>query len=147
VICKYVALFVPDLRAAEDFYGRLFAMELLFREGKEDGEWAALRPEKGWDDVEAAGAELSMAALRRDQFVLALFQGAPTAGTVLEICLGLEPEEIDAVLARLPEDTALVPEPGGEIKFDDPFGFRWTLEAPDVPFLSTVALAGRWLDV
>jgi len=145
MICKYIAPFVPDLRAAEEFYGRLVAMDLLFREGKRDGAWAALRPGESWDDVKAAGAELLMVALRRGAFVLALFQGTPTPGTVVEICLGLEPEEIDAVLARLPEDGPLLDEPGGEIKFEDPFGFCRTLQAPDAPFVSPAALAGRWL--
>jgi catechol 2,3-dioxygenase-like lactoylglutathione lyase family enzyme len=144
MICKYIALYVPDLRAAEEFYGQLFAMELLFREGKRDGEWAALRPGKNWDDVEAAGAELLMVALRRGDFVLALFQGAPTPGTVVEICLGLEPEGIDEVLARLPEDVSLLDEPG-ENKFEDPFGYLWALQAPEVPFVSPAALSERWL--
>jgi catechol 2,3-dioxygenase-like lactoylglutathione lyase family enzyme len=31
-VCKYVALYVPDLRAAEGFYRSAFGVELLFRE-------------------------------------------------------------------------------------------------------------------
>ena len=27
MICKHIALFVPDLRAAEDFYGRVLGMD------------------------------------------------------------------------------------------------------------------------
>jgi len=146
VICKYVALYVPDLRAAEEFYARLFGMELLFREGKRDGEWRAQRPGEDWSDAETAGAKLLMVALQRGEFVLALFQGSPTPGTVVEICLGLDPpEEIEAVLASLPENARRLDEPGGEIEFEDPFGYVWTLQAPDVPFVSPDALAGRWL--
>jgi hypothetical protein len=35
-------------------------------------------PDKGWEDVRAAGIELRMLALRRDALVLALFPGAPS---------------------------------------------------------------------
>jgi catechol 2,3-dioxygenase-like lactoylglutathione lyase family enzyme len=91
VICKHIALFVPDLRAAEDFYGRVFGMDLLFRESDVDGEesWYALPPDKGWQDAERAGIDLAMVALKRDAFVLALFRGAPKPGTLGEICFGL----------------------------------------------------------
>jgi hypothetical protein len=49
------------------------------------------------------------------------------------------------VLERLPADSAFVEKP--QIKCDDPFGFRWTFQAPDFAFISPNALAGRWLDV
>lgn len=62
-----------DLRDAEDFYKRIFSMDLLFRGGKLGQEdWATLPLDKGWEDAEAVGTELSMIALRRDDFVLAL---------------------------------------------------------------------------
>jgi catechol 2,3-dioxygenase-like lactoylglutathione lyase family enzyme len=43
-VCKYVALFVHDLRSAETFYRRVFDMELLFRESRRGNDWYALRP-------------------------------------------------------------------------------------------------------
>jgi catechol 2,3-dioxygenase-like lactoylglutathione lyase family enzyme len=149
VICKHIALFVPDLRAAEDFYRRIFGMDLLFRESDLDGEesWYTLPLEKGWDDADVAGIELAMVALKREEFVLALFRGAPQPGTVREVCFGLGADEIETVRARL-QDEVITPEHKERwLRFDDPFGFRWTLQEPYVAFMSSGAIAGRWLEV
>jgi len=147
VICKYIALFVADLRAAEDAYRRVFGMDLLFREGRRAAQdWATLPLDKSWEDADAAGIELGMVALRRDNFVLALFEGTPQPGTVHEICLGMEADEIDAVRARLRNVTPVRHE-RGFLQFDDSFGFRWTLQEVDVAFRSSGEIAGRWLEV
>jgi catechol 2,3-dioxygenase-like lactoylglutathione lyase family enzyme len=75
---KYVALFVPRLRAAEAFYRSVFDLELLFRESEQgDGSWKTLRAGLDWDDAEARGIEVRMVALRRDELVLALSRGKP----------------------------------------------------------------------
>jgi hypothetical protein len=147
VICKYIALFVADLRGAESAYRQLFEMDLLFREAAFGDDWATLPLDKGWEDADAAGIELAMVALRRDEFVLALFEGSPQAGTVHEVCFGLEADEIDAVRARLPEECTSLTHARGFLQFDDAFGFRWTLQELDVPFKSSGEIAGRWLEV
>ena len=147
--CKHIALFVPDLRAAEAFYGRVLGMDLLFRESDVDGEesWYALPPGKGWEDAERAGIELAMVALKRDEFVLALFRGAPKPGTVSEICFGLAADEIETVRASLQEE-AITPEHGKHwLRFDDPFGFRWTVQEPHIVFKSSGEIAERWLAI
>jgi catechol 2,3-dioxygenase-like lactoylglutathione lyase family enzyme len=146
MICKYIALFVPDLRAAESHYRDLFAMELLFREGRLGESWGTLPAGKDWDDADRARVTLKMVALRRGEFVLALFQGDPRPGTVLEICFGLSDEEIDELTANLPEGVSLVGEEG-TLKLDDAFGYRWTLEALEVPFVSYGERLGHWLQV
>jgi catechol 2,3-dioxygenase-like lactoylglutathione lyase family enzyme len=147
VICKYIALFVPDLRATEDFYRRIFGKELLFRESDVDGDdgWYTLPPEKGWEDAEMAGIEFAMVALKRDGFVLALFRGAPQHGTVCEICFGLAADEIETVRPRLRDEPISSEHRERWIRFDDPFGFRWTLQEPHVPFRSSGEIAERWL--
>jgi catechol 2,3-dioxygenase-like lactoylglutathione lyase family enzyme len=147
VICKHIALFVSDLRAAEDFYRRILGMHILFRESELDGDdnWHTLHPEKGWEDAETAGIELAMVALKRDEFVLALFRGAPQPGTVLEICFGLSADAIRAVRARLRQEAITLEHSERWLRFDDPFGFRWTLQEPDVAFRSSGEIAGRWL--
>ena len=113
---KYIALHVSDLRAAEDYYARVFAMALFFRESQQDAEtWRTLRPDVTWDDAESAGITIDMVALRRDAFVLALFRGTPAPDAVFEFCVGLEPRrdrrrslaitephECDRVAARQP---------------------------------------------
>ena len=64
---RHIALFVPDLRAAEEYYQSLLGMELIGREAElEDDLWYTLPLEKSWDDAEAASIELGMLALRKD---------------------------------------------------------------------------------
>jgi catechol 2,3-dioxygenase-like lactoylglutathione lyase family enzyme len=148
MICKYIALFVPDLRAAESYYRELFGMELLFREARTEESWGTLPPDKDWEDAARAGLELEMVALERSGFVLALFQGGPQPpGNVLEICFGLPPDEVAAVLSRLPEDAVVVRDNEGRLKFDDRFGYRWTLDEPQSGFESYGEAEGKWLDV
>jgi hypothetical protein len=121
-------------------------MELLFREGRLRGSWGTLPPDKNWDDAEHAQVDLEMVALRRGDFVLAIFQGDPQPGTVLEICLGLSDPEIDELTAGLPDGVELVDEEG-TLKLEDAFGYRWTLETTEAPFVSYGERLGRWLVV
>jgi catechol 2,3-dioxygenase-like lactoylglutathione lyase family enzyme len=146
-VCKYVALYVSDLRAAEDFYRDALGVELLFRETEREGQWWALPTDRGWDDAVAAGVEIHMVALRREELVLALFRGAPSSGTVHEVSIGLDPHEIDGLTERRPEGMEVVEQADGFLRFDDPFGFRWVLQRPDAEFRSSGQIAGRWLDV
>jgi hypothetical protein len=97
------------------------------------------------DAAETAGAELAMVALKRDKFVLALFRGTPQPGTVHEVCFGLDADEIEAVWARLREDVISLEHRERFLQFD--FGFRWTLQDPQVAFMSSGEIAGRWLEV
>jgi catechol 2,3-dioxygenase-like lactoylglutathione lyase family enzyme len=145
-VCKYVALYVPDLRAAEDFYRRAFGVEVLFRESERDGQWWALPAACDWDDALAAGVEIDMVALRRDDFVLALFRGAPEPGTVLEVSIALDPADIERLRERPPDGLVILEHDQGFLRFTDPFGFRWVLQRPDAEFRSSGQIAGRWLD-
>jgi len=143
---KYVALHVPDLRAAEDFYLTVFAMTPLFRESaQDDGTWCTIRPEVGWDGLVAAGLTVDMVALRRDAFVLALFRGEPQPGTVFELCVGLPPGEVGAVRARLPQGATVIESQPGNFRFEDPFGFRWAVQHDDTEFRSSGEIAGSWI--
>ncbi|HLF68024.1 MAG TPA: VOC family protein [Gaiellaceae bacterium] len=145
-VCKYVALFVPDLREAEGFYRRVLPMDLLFRESEqEDGTWRTLRPDLDWEDIEARGIEVGMVALGRDAFVLAVFCGTPAPGTVFELCVGVAPDEVDAVRARLGEAGTVLETSPGLFRFQDPFGFRWAVQPADAPFRSSGEIAGRWI--
>jgi catechol 2,3-dioxygenase-like lactoylglutathione lyase family enzyme len=138
---------VPDLRAAEAFYRRALGVDVLFRETEREGDWWSLPAERGWDDAAAAGVEIEMVALRRDDFVLALFRGAPTPGTLYEVSIGLDPEEIERLTRQPPNGLDIVEHRDGFLRFDDPFGFRWVLQRPDAEFRSSGQIAGRWLDV
>lgn len=145
----HIALYVPDLRAAENFYQDLFEMQLLMREAKlADGQWYTLPPEKEWEDAWQAGFALDMITLQRGAFVLALFQGRPSPQTtVLEIGVHMAAEEIAAVRQRLPETTERVHHEYGDLLFDDPYGYRWHLRPTGERFQSNGESSGRWLKV
>jgi catechol 2,3-dioxygenase-like lactoylglutathione lyase family enzyme len=145
-VCKYVALHVPDLRAAEGFYREAFAMDLLFRESdREDGTWHTLRAGLDWDEADARGIGVDMVALRRDAFVLALFRGTPAPGTLFEICVGVQSEDTDAIRARLGREATVLESASGWLRFEDPFGFRWAVQRHDASFRSSGEIAGRWI--
>jgi catechol 2,3-dioxygenase-like lactoylglutathione lyase family enzyme len=143
---RHIALFVSDLRAAEDFYRNVFDMQVIMREAeRDDGQWYTLRADKGWEDATAAGIGLDMVALKRGDFVLALFRGHPTGGAVLEIGLRLASEEIAAILDGLPSGVKRLED--DDLKFTDPFGFTWSLSRIGDVFRSNGDWAGRWLEV
>jgi catechol 2,3-dioxygenase-like lactoylglutathione lyase family enzyme len=144
----HLALYVPNLRQAESFYQKLFNMELLMREAPlEDGPWYTLPFDKGWDDAEAAGIKIKMVALKREDFVLPLFEGRPVPReTVLEIGVVMPVEEIAATRDRWPESVALVEHPL-DTMFRDPFGYTWHLWPEGEVFQSNGESRGRWLEV
>jgi catechol 2,3-dioxygenase-like lactoylglutathione lyase family enzyme len=145
-VCKYVALHVPDLRAAEGFYREAFAMDLLFRESeREDGTWHTLRAGLGWDEADAHEIGVDMVALRRHAFVLVLFRGTPAPGTLFEICVGVQSEDTDAIRARLGREATVLESAPGWLRFEDPFGFRWAVQRHDASFRSSGEIAGRWI--
>ena len=146
-VCKYLALSVPDLQAAEDFYRRVFGVDVLFRETEREGEWWALPAETAWDEAAAAGIEVGMVALRRESFVLALFPGTPQRGALYEVSIGLGGDEIESLRAHPPDGVHLLEHSKGFMRFEDPFGFRWVLQLPDAEFRSSGEIAGPWLDV
>jgi catechol 2,3-dioxygenase-like lactoylglutathione lyase family enzyme len=155
----HIALFVPDLPAAEHFYQRIFAMQLLMRETElDDGLWYTLPMDKGWSDAQAAGIEIQMIALKRDAFVLALFKAAlfkagPKQGgpaprtTVLEIGITMTAESIATVRHRLPESAEIVSHEYGDLMFRDPFDYLWHLWPTGQVFQSNGESSGRWLEL
>ena len=143
--CKYIALYVPDLATAESFYCAVFGMELMFRESEgDDRQWHTLEREIDWAEAEERGLRIDMAALQRDDFVLALFRGNPRPGAVHEICVELPVEELRKLPERLPPETSV--EVGERVlRFEDPFGFCWAVHVPGLRFRSSGEIARRWI--
>ena len=141
---RHVAMVVPDLRAAEEYYRSVFDMELIGREAPQpDGLWYTLPFDKDWDDAAAAGVTLAMVALRKDQFVLALFQGEAAPGQVVFVGLSMPADDIAGVRSRLPQGA---PEgPPDWLEFTDPYGITWQLSKPGNEFRTSGDWAGRWL--
>lgn len=145
---EFIALHVPDLREAETFYRALFEMEVITREAPmEDGAWYALPEDKDWSDLDRAGIELGMLALRRDDFVLALFRGDPVPGQVFALGLSMAPEEIDALHARLAPEAVRQYEQGTLVQFRDSYGYGWQVYDSPYEFQSTGYITGRWLSL
>jgi len=143
---KHVALHVPDLREAEGHYREIFAADLVGREAVgSDGRWRSLRPELGWDDAARAGIELHWVGLRRDDLVIALFQGQPNPqGTLYCIGLTTTAEERADIRGRLPDSTTIEDDTTGNLTFVDMYGFRWQCLGPG--FGTAGDLRGDWID-
>lgn len=145
---EFIALFVPDLKQAEAYYRELFEMEVITRETMQrDGEWYAVPPGKGWADLEQAGISPVMLALRRDDFVLALFQGEPVMGQIFAIGLSMTEEEIDTVKARVPANDIVQDEVGQMLQFRDMHNVFWQIYPLPYRFQSMGETTGRWLDL
>jgi catechol 2,3-dioxygenase-like lactoylglutathione lyase family enzyme len=145
---RHIALFVPDLREAEEYYQSLLGLELIGREAElEDGLWYTLPLDRSWDDARAAGIELGMLALRKDEIVLALFSGDAPQGQVFAIGLSLSAEEIAGARTRLAEDAEVITDRPESLEFRDPYGIIWQISTPDNSFRTAGDLAGRWLEL
>lgn len=143
---RHLALVVPNLRVAEEYYQLIFDMELIGREAKlNDGVWYTLPFDKGWAAAEAAGIELGMLALRKDQFVLALFKGGASPGQVCFIGLKMPSEEIAKVKDRLPKDAEMSDSGPDYLEFRDPFQIVWQISVPESEFRTSGHSANHWL--
>ncbi len=143
---RHVALVVPDLRTAEAYYQSVFGMELIGREAEPaDGEWYTLPFGKGWDEALAAGIALDMVALRKGEFVLALFRGLAPPGQVYVIGLAMPAEEIARVRARVPKETPVSEGAPDSLEFRDPYQITWQISVPGGQFRTAGEFADRWL--
>ena len=143
---RHIALFVPDLRAAERYYQSIFDMELIGREAElADGLWYTLPFDKGWDEADAADIKLDMLALRKDEFGLALFSSDAPPGQVNVIGLRMPVDEIARVRARLPGDTQVLEDEPDYLEFRDPYQITWQIMFPGSKFSTAGVFANRWL--
>lgn len=145
---RHLALVVPDLRVAEEYYRSVFDMELIGREAAlENGHWYTLPFDKGWAEAEAAGIKLGMLALRKDHFVLALIKGEAPPGQVYVIGLKMPMEEIAGVKARLPKDVQVGNSAPNYLEFRDPYQIAWQISLPESEFRTSGHSANRWLQI
>ena len=144
---RHIAIFLPDVALAEEYYQKVFEMELVGREVlQNDGQWYSLSVNKDWREAKAAGIEPGMSALRRGSFVLALFQGQAMGGQVYVMGLEMPREEIARVQAMLPEGTFVMEAGEASLTFLDPFQITWQISAPGSNFQTAGEFAGRWLE-
>jgi catechol 2,3-dioxygenase-like lactoylglutathione lyase family enzyme len=142
---SHIALFVPDLQEAEKFYQDLFGMELIGREiEKEDGLGYTLPFDKGWEDAKAAGIVLDMTALRKGNFILALFKGTKPLGQVFVIGLSTSEEEIKSIHDKLQNDIKIEVFQPDRLEFIDPYQITWQI-AVEPTFRTAGDFANRWI--
>lgn len=147
---QHLAVFVPELHSAEAYYRELFDLAVILREapipGAGSDDWAQLPPDKGWADAEAAGVEIGMVALGRDDFVLALFPGQPSSGQVFAVGVVMTESQIAGVRSRLTEDEEVRAFEPGWLDFVDRHRLHWQL-ASTGRFVGSGDAVGRWLEV
>jgi catechol 2,3-dioxygenase-like lactoylglutathione lyase family enzyme len=145
---RHIALLVPDLQQAEEYYQRLFDMDLIGREAHmDDGLWYTLPPGKTWEDARAAGIKLSMLALRRGSLVLALFPGKPRPGQIHMIGLTMPSRDISRIRKRLPSDAEVLEDRPKALTFRDRYAIIWQIYGSGAGFRSSGEAHGRWLEV
>jgi catechol 2,3-dioxygenase-like lactoylglutathione lyase family enzyme len=148
---KHVALHVPDLQQAEEYYRHVFELDVVTREAltsgslTDDEPWAQLPHSATWGDAQVAGIDIQMVGLHRGDLLLALFPGDPQPGTLFLIAIVATVEVIASVRSRLPVETSVEVDQDDALTFRDPFGFRWQLCGPG--FTGTGDARGRWLEV
>ena len=144
---SHIALFVPDLQEAERFYKDLFEMELIGREiEKEDGLGYTLPFDKGWEDAKTAGVVLDMTALKKGNFVLALFRGTKPPGQVFVIGLSTSKKDIQAIHAGLQTDIKIEVFQPDRLEFIDPYHITWQI-AVEPTFRTAGDFADRWINI
>jgi len=142
---SHIALFVPHLQEAEKFYMDLFNMELIGREiEKENDLWFTLPFNKGWEDAKAAGIDLDMTALRKGDFVLALFRGPNPSGQVYVIGLNATKEDIQAIHNKLSPAIEIAEFQTDRLEFIDPYCITWQIAVEPV-FCTAGDFANRWI--
>jgi catechol 2,3-dioxygenase-like lactoylglutathione lyase family enzyme len=153
---SHVALVVGQLRQAEEFYGRLFGLEVAFREAEAADGWRTLRGGTGWDSFLAAGIEPQMSSLRRDGIVLALEAAGEEReaageerhpGRLSHIGITTDQPDLDELRLCAPGlGCRIVTYRDGLLILDDPYGIRWEVSTAR-ELTSTGARTGRWLHV
>lgn len=145
---RHIATFVSDLWKAEDYYQRVFDMEILGRESMlPDGQWYSLPTDRGWQDAARAGIEIGMLALQRGAFTLALFPGDPQPGQLYIVGLNMPVEEIRAVRDRLPADTEVWQDEPEALTFRDRYQIVWQIYPSGTEFQTSGESQEHWLKV
>lgn len=146
----HIAISVPDLEVAEKYYRNLFRMEVITREANTPEGDAQLPHNKTWADAKTAGIDLYMLALRRDEFVLAMFtedaasaMGFSPPARPLFVGLRMEESEIGEIKARLGPDEMWDECNQG---FTDRYGIVWQMRSGG-EFIGNGDSRGRWLEL
>lgn len=131
----HVAIAVPDLSEAADYYRDLFEMAVVFREGQAQGRYGRLPDGIDWPTAVAHGVESGSTYLRRDGFVLALeaTDDDRDPGRVQRISLRIDLSDLGLIARRAAEMGCAVDERESAAVIRDRYGIRWGLTAEPFP--------------
>jgi hypothetical protein len=149
----HVALRVVNVHEAEEYYARLFDLEVAWREAETEAGWCTLPDDKTWHDAEAAGIAIDLVFLWRDGFGLALEKADVLNhnGRLSHIGILVDQAMFNAIRQNASElQCTLQMESETTLVFDDRFDVRW--EPTTLPFnhprmQSSGARRGRWLQL
>jgi hypothetical protein len=88
-----------------------------------------------------------MLALRKGDFVLALFSGNAPQGQVFAIGLTMSPDEIAGIRSRLPAGAEVETDEPRRLEFRDSYQIVWQLSVQGGQFRTSGDFAGRWLEL
>lgn len=143
----HIALSVPSVPDAEEYYCSLLGLAVAFRDVEVEGEWYSLRPGTDWRAAD--GWTRAMSALGNGALVLALEEGdRGMTGPVDHIGLRLTLEDLTALRIRAFEHEVTVEENRADLLvFRDRYGVCWEagLTAYDqLAVMATGNRTGRW---
>ena len=145
----HMALMVGQLQKAEEYYVRLFGMDVAFREAETADGWLTLRGWTGWDAARAAGVEPGLCSLRRDGMVLALEAAAEDrdGSRLSHLGLAVDEPDLDELRTRAREmGCQTVTSRDGLLVLADAYGIRWEITT-NAELTSTGDRGGLWLDL
>lgn len=132
----HLVLLIDDVPSGESYYGELFDLEVLFREGALDGEPGTVPEGVSWDEALAAGVTPYMSFLGRNEFYLAV-AGAEDErgiGRFDHVALAVDEEALEAITERAAARGCDVEENAPHHwVFVDRYGVEWELNAKPRP--------------
>lgn len=132
----HLVLLVDDVPSGEDHYRALFDLDVLFREGAQDGDPGTVPDEVSWKEARAAGVTPYMSFLGRDDCFLAVApaDGQTGTGRVDHIALAVDEGAFEAVAERAEGMGYAVAENAPHHRtFTDDYGVEWELNAKARP--------------
>lgn len=131
----HLALAVPNIGAAEDYYRELFQLSVTFREGRKAGRYGKLPDGIDWETAMAHDVDPGRSVLQREEFALALTE-RPDANlpTRLDrIALRIELSDLGPIASRAASMGCAVEERESGAVITDHYGVEWLVTAEPFP--------------
>lgn len=131
----HLALAVPDLAAAEDYYRELFEMAVSFRDGRNDGRYGKLPDGIDWETAMAHDVDPGRSVLQREEFVLALTErpDADPPTRLDRVALRIELSDLGPIANRAASMGCGVEEQESGAVITDRYGVEWLVTAEPFP--------------